>query len=482
MARKLIYNGVEQPSFIRLGKINNQTHPPISLITTEIPGRAGSYLHGSKYGDRVIQVALILVADSLSDLEKKRTELNLWLIHDEPKKLVLPESSDKYYLAKVSDLIEIEKLLNTGRGTVNFICTDPFAYGEEQVIQIAPDIPVVIENKGDETAYPVVQLDLTEDTTEFGIVSGDEFMYFGQPTPVGTVITPKRSLVIDEDCSSISDWTTGGTVDGGTVQGNFKSDGSKILVEKYDTTESQVGWHGPAIVKTLDSNQTAKDFVAEITLTFKPNDIKNVQRLELYLLDINGASIGKIALVDGWSSSNRTKVEARAGALGAGYYFVNTEVGTNYYSSFYGYLKVERKGKYWRFWIGKIASDGHYWGRWSTWYYDKYELYTKELARIQIHMGAHGKYQPRSQSYIHRIRVWKHHEQPNDDDISYVFEKGDQLKIDCSNGDIFKNGLPFFNELNPSSDFLSLNKGTNVIAVQPPIIENGTIAFRERWL
>ncbi|MBD1372495.1 phage tail family protein [Hazenella sp. IB182357] len=476
------FNDVVIPDFVIVNAVKTTSIPPISQKVITVPGKAGSYDFGNTLDNREITVDYTIVSKSSRDLRQKTRELANWLYYEEAKKLVLLDEPDKYYLCKLSGSTDLEEVAHIGQGSLTFVCTDPFSYGEETTIQLNPadENPIEVENDGGITASPIIEMTFTEDTTEFGILSGDEFMYFGKPAPVGRVITPKRSLVLNDDCSSISNWTTGSYADGAIIQGSFRSDGEKMLVDKFDTTENQIGWHGPALVKTLDNNETIQDFTAEFRFTFRPKDIKNVQRLELYLLDVNGASIGKIALIDAWSSSNRTRVGARAGALGTGYYFVNTEVGTNYYSSFYGYMRIKRSGKHWRFGIGKII-DGNYWDSWSTRYYDNDEKFMEKLAAVQIHTAAHGKYTPREQVYIHNVRVWKNNTL-SDEEIPYVFQEGDQLKIDCGTGTILKNNEPFYEPLDPGSTFIQLEKGSNGIATVPAIIKNGKITYQKRWL
>jgi phage-related protein len=61
------------------------------------------------------------------------------------------------------------------------------------------------------------------------------------------------------------------------------------------------------------------------------------------------------------------------------------------------------------------------------------------------------------------------------------FKAGDVITIDNRKAIVLRNGQPIFTELDPASDFFSIDKGMNGIVVTPAVADVN-IRFRERWL
>jgi hypothetical protein len=67
--------------------------------------------------------------------------------------------------------------------------------------------------------------------------------------------------------------------------------------------------------------------------------------------------------------------------------------------------------------------------------------------------------------------------------VPLIARAGDVLEIDNSTGAILKNGVPFYQYLNPSSSYISLEKGANGIVISPAdAFRNGKITFTEKSL
>jgi len=478
-------NNVEIPSFVKVGKIKNPPHPPISLVTTDIPGRAGSYYFGQNLGERTITVPLTIAADSMADFPAKKRALMSWLFYDEPKQLVLPDEPDKYYMAKVSGETDIDKLLHVGFGTITFVCPDPIAYGvAEKTANFIPGDtnPLQVVNNGDLDAYPQLHFEFTGNTTEFGIFSADDYIYFGQAANVDTqTAVTKRTKVLDDDCSSVAGYTAGVGVDGGTVAGTLASDGTKIRASDYGTGNT---WHGPAGVKSL--GQQIQDFTVQVECGFKAGYAYQVGRLEVYLLDINNAVIAKMAIRDSSVSLDNPYLEARAGNLSTGRVFVNYTGPVGSWKQFNGPIRLTRIGNRWEFSASRRDENGKLYKTFSYKFIDKDNLYNQKLAAIQVHFGAYGTRQAISTNYIEQIQVWNE-KTPTSTEVPYVFESGDILDIDCSTGEIIKtsngNQEEFYYAMDPGSNFIRLVRGINALSVYPSdIITNSYLKYRERWL
>lgn len=476
---KLYLNDIASPDYLVIEKIDNQLLPDISIQSTKVPGRVGEINQGTELGIRAIEVTVGIIGTNKANLDDRERELTTWLFYDAPKKLQLPNNS-KYYLGQVSD-VKIENTLIFGRGTITFLCTDPLAYSAtEKVIPFAPtdDNPIAIVNNGNQDAFPQISLTFNSSTTEFALVTDDQYFYMGQPAPVdSTTPTSQRTLVLQDQASSTTGWTAGILVDGGTISGGFLSDGNFIYPNSYGTGST---WHGPALVKSL--GQEVQDFSLEYYINFKMTKPNQLGRIEIYLLDINNAVIGKMALVDATAKSKSGKVEARLGPLSGGKLLANSEIGKEFYTNMYGRLYLQRIGQKYTFQIGKLDSNYNFFGRWSTTFYDTANAFQKKLAAIQIHMGQYGTNAFIPTINMNEVRVWNE-QTLTSSQVPYIFNAGDTLTVDSATGTIWKNGEPDFTLLGDlGSDFIKLKPGTTNLSITSPIVSSGSVTYRERWL
>lgn len=107
--------------------------PDISILNAkpdlrEVSGRNGAAFVGLTYGTSTVSF-VIAAQGSASERRAAFSTLGKWLDVDEPKRLVLPDTPDRYYLAVPSGPLELSRALGTETATVTFELTDPVAYG-----------------------------------------------------------------------------------------------------------------------------------------------------------------------------------------------------------------------------------------------------------------------------------------------------------------------------------------------------------------
>jgi predicted phage tail component-like protein len=482
MAHSRLYlNDIISPDYLVIKSIQNQLLPDIAIQSTKIPGRVGEVNQGTELGVRRIEIEIAIIGTTKANLDERERELTTWLFYDEPTKLKLP-NNDKYYMAQVSDA-DIENTLIFGQGTITFLCTDPLAYNnEETVIPFAPTDtnPVQIMNNGNKETFPRIELTFNAPTTEFGILADEDYIYFGQPAPVdSTTPSPQKTAVLLDDCTTTTGWSAGISVDGGTIAGSLTSDGNYILQAGNDYGSGST-WHGGALVKSL--GQQIQDFSVEYYINFKMTQPNQLGRIEIYLLDINNAVIGKMAMVDSTARSKSGRVEARLGPASGGKFLVNSEIGKEFYTFMYGRLFLQRIGQKYTFQIGKLDANYNFFGRWNTTFYDTANAYQSKLAGIQIHIAQWGTSPVIPTMNINQINVWDEKTLTNTE-VPYVFVSGDTLTIDSNTGTILKNGEPAFYTLGDLGfTYPKLKPGTTNLAITAPIVSSGSITYRERWL
>lgn len=477
------FNGRSSSEFpIYVSEISTQILPTSKQNTVDIPGRDGVYTFGKDKGIRVEKIRIQTKTKSNIELWELKEQLAEWLDTELPVVFYYEFKPDRIYYATLSGDTDLKKIASVGETTLVFEIPDPNAVDDDEiVIPIAPTTtdPIAITNNGNVDAFPQIELTFNENTTEFAIYTDDEFIYFGKPAPVDTTVpTSERTLVLQDKGETTSGWSSGIAVDGGSIAGTLTSDGNFIRQSGNDYGSGST-WHGGALVKAL--GQQIQDFTVEYFINFKMTQPNQLGRIEIYLLDINNAVIGKMAMVDSTARSKSGRVEAR---LGTNKFLVNSEIGKEYYTNMYGRLYLQRIGQKYTFQIGKLDSKYNYFGRWNYTYYDTANAYQSKLAGIQIHIAQWGTSPVIPTMNINEIRVWNE-KTLTSNQVPYVFENANGIKdvlfIDSMTATILKNGEPASNLLGDAGfDFPKLKPGITNLSITPPVA-SGTITFRERW-
>jgi predicted phage tail component-like protein len=457
--------------------------PPVTQSTLRVPGRPGAYDFGNTLGERNIEIKYVILADSPEDLRVKARDFAKWVYTRTPRKLYILSEPDKYFWAKVSGESDLNELFRVGEGSFTFYCSDPFAYKDETPIDFNPTTtdPITIRNDGFFSSYPRLEFEFTQASTEFAVIANDEYLYFGQPAPVELPAPErKRILVLNDDCSSITNWANATGVDGGIVTGAIESTGNYFRQTNYDYGTGS-DWHGGSIVRSLGGQQL-QDFTIEAEVGFLSGYTDQVGRIEIYGLDINGTRVCKMALRDTDRSAENTVVEARAGAFSGGFFFLNSNVKKGKYKDFNGLMRISRKGKQWEFYIAKRDAKGRLYDSTTKTYFDQNGQFQQKIASVQIHFGAYAANSVVSTMYIEHLKVYEENVVTTPGAPPIIFEPGDKLIIDCNEAEITLNGEPFYHALDPSSSFIRLELGDNQLSISPPITTNGKIYYSQRWL
>ena len=128
----LKFNGIEKTYLTVLHGSNNQPWAPVSRVYHAVPGRAGSYMQRKRItGNRELAIPVSIKGRDKYELEQIKEDMARWLIHDEAKPLILPREPDRTYYAAVDGSFDPEEMVEMGQGTIPFVCSDPFKYGQE---------------------------------------------------------------------------------------------------------------------------------------------------------------------------------------------------------------------------------------------------------------------------------------------------------------------------------------------------------------
>lgn len=479
----LSYGGVPTPSFLIIQKVNFSVLPPSELKSLDVPMKSGSYFINRQHGIRTFTVDYTIKSTNKNSVMYHADDLASWLDYDEPQPLIFRDKPDITYYAIIDGATDITKFGSSGKGSFTLVCFDPHGYGAERTYTDVPidQEPIIVTNGGNKTVAPEISMTFKQNVTDFAITTADEMLYFGEPNDVTQSIpTNLNPRLISDKMQSTNGWTAGLTVDGGVVTGNLVASPDAFRQEG-NTYGTGLKWHGGSMIKALPHE--AQDFTVDARVGLIASNKNQVGRVEVYLLDINGNKIGKIALVDNWMSGEIPKLEARAGSLADGHYFANGwGKKQTTYSKFYGRIRITRKGNKWTAYIAQQdrKTFKHSYPMTKTWT-DTKNKYSAKVAAIQVHVAAWGTKPATNSMYIADMIVTEHLKKSTNQ-IDYIFKADDMLYINNATNEILLNGEPFYDKLYPSSQFIKFEKGGNGISISDPVLSAMEINFRERWL
>src|SRR5690606_38626397 len=131
---------------------------PLTRNIITVPGMPGGHLQSTDVEPLVINQPIgFRVKDDEHALQLK-DELATWLITDEPVPLQFDDEPGRFYYAVVQNTgDDFEKFAELRQGTIQFLCLDPYAHGDEVIVEFPSDV-VTVTNEGTTEADPVFEL------------------------------------------------------------------------------------------------------------------------------------------------------------------------------------------------------------------------------------------------------------------------------------------------------------------------------------
>lgn len=125
-----LFDGKSKPYLSVLKGSERQPWAPVERTYRETPNRAGALLGKKRITKpRPFPIPVFLKSENIRDLQKIKEDLAAWLIHDDPKPLIPNDEPDRTYYAVVDGSFDPEDLVRWSRGTIPFVCPDPYKYG-----------------------------------------------------------------------------------------------------------------------------------------------------------------------------------------------------------------------------------------------------------------------------------------------------------------------------------------------------------------
>lgn len=142
--------------------------PELREYEDEADGRPGALDYGTELGKRSIDIKIDIVP-SETPFKIRQSQIYNWLKPTLPAGiLIFDEIPDRFYYAKLSSKLTPEQFNRYGIFELTMKCTDPFAYGPEQIhetiITASPTL-INIESLGTEPTPPYIELTNVGSTT-----------------------------------------------------------------------------------------------------------------------------------------------------------------------------------------------------------------------------------------------------------------------------------------------------------------------------
>lgn len=459
MGTTFTYNNVDYSNILTVNNVSGRGVTPSELDTLSVPGMVGVHPLRKKRKKRVIEIEFTIEGGTADGLRDVINSVNESLDLDEVAPLVFSDEADKMYYAIMTSNGDSSETRSIGKGTLTFLCPDPYKYGPEQTAILNTATGAIINASGTAPTNPIFELDVTQDTT-YILVSNDkgDYMMLGQPYNVDQSPFIKYEQILLDDASSLVGWATAnaGEIDG-TIAGAMTSNGYRFQTTDYGTGTSR---HGPAIKTSL--SQALTDFRLEGEFTFANTKTEDIGRAEIYLLDASGGQVCKISIRDRYEINKETEVDILI--KGARTHYLVAETGDNgvAWNDFKGILRIEREGDVWSAYVAQVDPvTGKHTARRVSTFIDNAGEFTRSVAQVVVHTSQHTAYQTPLQG-VDTIYVYKINQ---DLGVPYIAKSGDKVIFNHQTNELLINGEPVKKLKDFGATYFNLSPGENTIAV-----------------
>lgn len=483
------FNSFDLSDYMKVLSVKRSVLPARSPELKEIAGKKGAHLTQINTGVKNFEVKGYVKGINIDVLQVKMENLASVLNVDEEKVFTISDTPNKYWLATPVEQSEIDDLGTKAYVTINFLAPDPVAIGELKNGTLLTNGTTIVENDSNESTFPRVRVEFTQDANHFAMVSPDGILMVGNPLGYDQQPVKPEELILHDPMNDLTPWaTTGTTIDYGSQDGQFVLQQGGNVVGVLDYGDETTGnYKGPAMIRSVPLTQ---DFRVEAVLEFDKATVEETGRTEITLFDEAGNQIGTMVLWDNYPSSDLTTGHIYAGTMLDKRKIIDSKGKyTGAWNKFLGVVKLKRVGDEWHAAITQVIPNTNplrY--EYSTHVYEHIKLppntYQGRLGSIQVHMSKHID-SPRPVTHtVQDIKVYQINEQiPTEDEVKTVFKAGDVLELDFETGTAYRNGQNFMDLVDAGSRWFSIPPGTTEIGTRT---EDGgaiiTFDYNERWL
>lgn len=467
---------------------------PVKRRLVRVPHRAGALLLNTETEERRIDVPLVIKAKKdMTDLQKLKEDLADWLYAEQPAELIFDDELDRTYLALIDGSVDLDEIVNRGRGVITFVCPMPYKLGKTNTHKFtqewSTETTSYFTNKGSVEAPALIEMTVKKPSTFLDVWFGEyphnrNYFRLGYPLTVEETTVQERERVMWDEMATPIGWTpVTGQFDDMKGTGSFKpKDGHALYCEGYG---KEIGFYG-AIAKKNIPGGPLQDFEMEAWMTLKSKNIGEMGRVEVLLLDEASNVVTRINMNDLYATAEITRAHMKIGNSGTPNSFRKLVDTSGYYSTtfnqFRGRLRIARRGKVWSVYVAKFIDGTEKDGaslveRWID--ETGNPMTERKIAQVMIVICKWDNHQSVNEIQIDDLKIWKVNKVPSNT-RPYIFDTGDKIVIDTEKSLVTINGKSAINIKEIFSNFPFVIRGENRIDIMPPDI-NATISYRERY-
>ncbi len=467
---------------------------PVKRRLVRVPHRAGALLLNTETEERRIDVPLVIKAKKdMADLQKLKEDLADWLYTEQPAELIFDDELDRTYLALIDGSVDLDEIVNRGRGVITFVCPMPYKLGKTNTHKFtqewSTETTSYFTNKGSVESPALIEMTVNKPSTFLDVWFGEyphnrDYFRIGYPLTVEETTVQERERVMWDEMATPIGWTpVTGQFEEMKGTGSFKSrNGHALYCEDYG---KETGFYG-AIAKKNIPGGPLQDFEMEAWVTLKSKNIGEMGRVEVLLLDETSNVVSRINMNDLYATAEITRAHMKIGNSGTPNSFRKLVDTSGYYSTtfnqFRGRLRIARRGKVWSVYVAKFIDGTEKDGaslveRWID--ETGNPMTERKIAQVMIAICKWDNHQPINEMQIDDLKIWKVNKVPSNAQ-PYIFDTGDKIVIDTEKSLVTINGEKAINIKEIFSNFPIVIRGENRIDIMPPDV-NATISYRERY-
>lgn len=256
-----------------ISKVVREVIPERENFSKQIPTMNGSYYTGYRYSERKISLEVNFNDKTEEKLNKKITEFANILDVSSPKKLLINDEPDIYYLAVPNGSFEIEKPSKlTATINIEFVCHNPLKLSKKwkSFVPLNKGI-ITFENEGTVKTEMIVDVDFNKDACFFQATNPTgETVLIGKPKDETKSTVSITDIMLEENCESSSKFSAlaQSLLDNNRIaEGQFGVglNGEAMICTNYgNTPENQ--WGGAAFKRSIGQN--VEEFEVVIDFVF----------------------------------------------------------------------------------------------------------------------------------------------------------------------------------------------------------------------
>ncbi|HHI3604922.1 TPA: distal tail protein Dit [Bacillus anthracis] len=489
------FNNVRKDYVQMLAGRKRPTWAPIKRKLLKVPHRPGAYFINTETEERHIDVPIFISAKKdIADLQKLKEDLANWLYTETPVELIFDDELDRTYLAFIDGALDLDELVNKGRGIISFLCPMPYKLGATKTSEFVQgwttETTAYFTNEGSVETSPIIEIEVKKPSTFLDVWFGEypnerDYFRLGYPRTVEETPVQARERVMWDEMGSPIGWTpVTGQFEDMKGTGSFKSrDGHALYCENYGQDK---GFYG-AIAKKNIPGGPLQDFEIEAWMTFQSKSIEEMGRCEVLLLDDTSNLVARINMNDLYVTAEITKAHMKMGNSGtpnsirklvdtSGFY-------SNTFNKFRGRLRIARRGKQWSVYVAKFKDGTEIDGaslveQWND-VDNSNPMTNRKIAQVMIAMCRWDNHPAVDIMQIDDLKIWKVNK-VDENARPYIYDVGDKIIIDTEKSLVTINGKNAINFKDIFSNFPTVIQGYNRMDISPPDVK-AKVSFRERY-